>query len=259
MRIFLLLVLFALACGLSAEFVDDSRYNFRATIPPGFQPLPSHMPRISESTIHAYYLGDLEDDQPDVVIGFENLGGVIGREKLDESSLPPGVRGMDMTFERAQWEEFEIDLMVLRMADNGVDMISLAAQVPLKPEAIQVNIAGPQSQEQQVRGYMRAVLDNMEGESNWLTVEERNARLVEGVGKMIVAIIVVVAIIVSIVAFSRSRRRPPGYPSAYPTQYPHAPPGPNPQYGQPYPRNQPPGGLPPQPQKVPPPRPPSHD
>jgi hypothetical protein len=59
---------------------------------------------------------------------------------------------------------------------NGVPTVTLNAQVPLKPEAIQVGVVGPAAQEEELRGTLRSVLASLDGETNWLTRRERAER-----------------------------------------------------------------------------------
>ncbi len=233
MRIFLL-VLFCVCSSLAAQEINDVRFNFTARVPAGFKPWPNSRPMPSGSTIYCYYLGDLDDDQPEVVIGFEHLGGVLGRERLDVKDVPGGLGLKNATVERETWKDLEIDVFSTDMNSNGFDIHAYVAQVPLKPEAIQINIAGLATRKTEVREYLRFVLANLNGESNWLSEKERVAKLVEGVGKMAIFVAVVVVGIVLIVRARRKKMTPaaayyPGVPAAGPGGFPrprgYGPPG----------------------------------
>jgi hypothetical protein len=240
------LVLLALACcALSAQDINDSRYGFTAKVPPDFKPMLADRPKTSPDTIHAFYKGNLNDDHPNLVIGIETLGGTIGREGIDLGKMPltPGARA---NVETTDWKGFEVALLVMFMSTNGHDMVSLVAQIPLRREAIQVIVAGPRSDEAVLRSYLAFMLDNLQGESNWLGGSERVGRLVIGLVKL-GGFLVVVAVIIIVIVRSVSKQKPPGYPPPYPPQqgYPYPPPHAPPYPPQPGPHSHPQQGQPP--------------
>jgi hypothetical protein len=242
MRIFMLVVM-CMCASLAAQDINDTRYSFTARMPAGFQAWPSSRRMPSASTIYCYYLGDLNDDQPEVVIGIEHLGGVIGREKLDGKSIPPGLPTTNVSMETETWKEFEINVFSMQMNTNGYLVHGYSAQVPLKKEAIQINIAGLESRRAEIREYLRFVLANLDGESNWLTGSERIAKLAGGLLGLGLFVGFIVLVIYYFVRTSRKKAAQAamsyaGFPGAIPVGFPVARgPGP-PGYPQPaYPRS----------------------
>ncbi|MCA8910328.1 MAG: hypothetical protein KDB82_01380 [Planctomycetes bacterium] len=227
MRIWLICLLVLCPVASSAAAIHDRHYNFDAELPPGFQAWPADQPLISIKTIHAFYKGDLTDDQPDTLIGIEHLGGVIGRERLDVAKIPGLPPGSHAKVEEAKWKSFDINVLVVHMVRNGIQIATVSAQVPLVPEAIQIHVAGPVETEPQLRGYLRYVLDSLKGESNWLSTSERLGRLVGGISTLVV----VIGAVAGVIIIARRRRSPatqPMYPQTYaPAQGPAQPPGKN--------------------------------
>src|SRR5262245_24263573 len=131
-----LLIVALLCSSLAAQehLLENSQYKFKATIPATFKPWPADNGMPSSSTFAAYYIGDLDDAVPDIVLGFENLGGLIGRNRLDVKGLPPDMQGPDMKIETEKWKDFEVDVLVNKTTVNGLEMLSCAAQIPLKPQ-----------------------------------------------------------------------------------------------------------------------------
>jgi hypothetical protein len=68
------------------------------------------------------------------------------------------------------------------VTQEGEQLFSLIAQVPLRSEAIQIVTSGPLVNEADGRAALNAALASLEGESNWLTSEERAGRLGKAVG-----------------------------------------------------------------------------
>ncbi|MBZ0136918.1 MAG: hypothetical protein K8I27_11150 [Planctomycetes bacterium] len=246
-RFILLSVLLLTAAVLSGQDINDMKYGFTARVPAGFNRMPPGRAKISASTIHAFYVGDLDDAEPDMVIGIEHLGGTIGRERLDTAGIPKP-SGAHITAETAVWKDFEVDVLVTYMTANGHEVFTMTAQIPLKREAIQVTIAAPRAREAEVRNHMRFMLENLDGESNWLNGKERVARLTEGLLKLGLFLAMVVGGIILIVR-SRKKRKAQNYPAQpglgcppqHPGPYPHPGSAPPPHPMQPVPpRTQPP-------------------
>jgi len=75
-------------------------------------------------------------------------------------------------------------------------------QVPLRPEAIQLVLAGPSKQAGGAEPILTAILAGLEGQTNWLSSSERAGRL-----GTIVGWVVGIAIGVLIVRIVVTRRR----------------------------------------------------
>ena len=74
-------------------------------------------------------------------------------------------------------------------------MFVLVAQVPLRPEAVQLSVAGPADQETRGQAILEATLASLEGETNWLTSTERAGRLGTAAGWWIAIAVAVIAVL----------------------------------------------------------------
>jgi hypothetical protein len=70
------------------------------------------------------------------------------------------------------------------VAQGDIHMCERGAQVPLRNEAIQVNVAALAGKEAEADALLGELLAGLDGQTNWLTDEERGARLGEGLAKM---------------------------------------------------------------------------
>ena len=124
------------------------------------------------------------------------------------SKLPtPG----NASWEKHPWRSFQIDVVRVQEQPGGIQTITFNAQVPLKPHALQVSVFGLAGEEKQLREDLRSILASIEGESNWLTTEERVSRGAEGFGRLIilVAFVVVAGSLIIGRIFHRKNRPPP--------------------------------------------------
>lgn len=198
-------LLLLLACVLPLHGLEYSnkKLGFKATLPDGLQDLSaSVMRRDSLVTI-----GKLRADKKGTerLITIEDMKGVIGRDEFPKpSDIPNNVR-----VEKLPWKTFEVLLFVVSEVEAGVPTVTLNAQVPLKPSAVQVTVHGPQRDEAQLRQELKAIVASVEGPSNWLNSEERITRLSHGVGKLCLwGCLGVIAVAGAIkIFFGRKRRR----------------------------------------------------
>ena len=71
--------------------------------------------------------------------------------------------------------------------------VSLNAQIPLKPRAIQVSLSAPLTEERALRHEMAMLLATIEGPSNWVTSRDRSTLASVG---MVRSVVVIVALLV---------------------------------------------------------------
>jgi hypothetical protein len=115
------------------------------------------------------------------------MGGTIGREALQHKDLPK-IEGVKFDLRREKWKTFDIDVMVGTARQEGIGVYVAVAQVPLKKEAIQVVVAGPEARREVVLATLRTLLGSLDGPSNWLTDAERSTRLGKLAGGIVVAL-----------------------------------------------------------------------
>jgi len=74
-------------------------------------------------------------------------------------------------------KSFDVSGFTTQTSQAGKPVFVLVAQVPLRPEAVQLSVAGPADQQTRGQTIMEATLASLEGETNWLTSSERAGRL----------------------------------------------------------------------------------
>ena len=168
----------ALACGAisataRAEVIRDDKLNFTLTLPEGFKDFPE----AKEAQGLAYsFIQGTPGTQDFTIVGVKPMGGIIGREALQKKDLPH-FDGVTFDLRREKWKTFDIDVMVGTARQEDLGVFVTVAQVPLKKEAIQVTVAGPEARKTQVLAVLRTLLASLDGPSNWLTDAERSMRL----------------------------------------------------------------------------------
>jgi hypothetical protein len=162
---------------LLAQLATNTELGYKFPIPEGFVAFPAGaaQPDVVDcwtESVPAAPSGAL-------IMCVQRMHGTIGREPLRPQDLPPG-----STLVHYKWKEFDIDGVRTDTAESGNPVVILAAQMPLKPEAISLIVTGPQDQAARVEAIMTATLAAFEGESNWLSAAERSGRLgnIAGVG-----------------------------------------------------------------------------
>jgi hypothetical protein len=187
----LLLALIASGSSLGAVTVEHPDMGFSLSLPDGFE-------RVTEDErptdfVRVYRQSGAEVPLA-VVVAIERLHGVLPRFNLDEAPANPNVQiGTD------RWNEF--DILVSRVTEviNDVPGVVLNAQVPLKPEAIQIKMMGPASQEPQLRDLLRDTLATLKGSTNWLNREERTQRLREGTQRLGITVAFIAVIVIGLI------------------------------------------------------------
>lgn len=104
------------------------------------------------------------------LLSIQDLGEVI-RQDANFARLR-GARG-NIKREKMSWRDFEVDVFNVTEGDRGLIYVSLNAQVPLKPRAIQVTMSALKTDERALRSEMETLLASIEGPSNWISSKER--------------------------------------------------------------------------------------
>jgi hypothetical protein len=181
----------------AAERVNDAEHGFVLTVPDGFVDAPEAMaPRV----LHAYKLASPPEGSF-ALVQLQALSGTIGREPVDRAEAEKAMRevagqqgaplsGFD--YRKVKWKGFDLDLMVVWMGDGDTKVVTLATQVPLRKQAVQVQIVGPAAQEAALAKHLDGFLAGLDGRSNWLSDAERSEKLGGLVGTVVGALLVVV-------------------------------------------------------------------
>ena len=174
---------------LLLQVASNAQLGYRFPVPQGFEPFAAG--RSQPDVL------DCWTDPAGLVLCVQRMHGALGQEHLRASDLPRGTRLSTM-----QWKGFDIDVIRTDTVESGSPVVIYAVQVPLRPEAIQLVLAGPSAQTGGADGILTAILGGLEGQTNWLTSSDRARRI-----GTIVGWIVGIAIGVLIVRMVLTRRR----------------------------------------------------
>jgi uncharacterized protein with PQ loop repeat len=160
--------------------------GFSATFPDGLADLSSQTKVKSLVS-----LGNIDNPKAKVeMIVLQDLGKPMGREDIASASDIP----QNASLEKRPWKGFDIDVFRVSEKINSVEFVTLNAQIPLKPHAIQLTVSGPASDEGKLRKDLNTIVASINGPSNWLTEEQRteSARGAENPLAMVVGLIVLI-------------------------------------------------------------------
>lgn len=158
--------------------------------------------------VHAFQFGEATEAEFPVLLIIEKLGGTLGRERLEEKQMPPGFTGKIFI---TTWQEFEVEGFETPGILDGSNFMTYTVQIPLKGEAIQVAILGPEDRKDELKLLLRQVLDNLNGESNWLSsIVPSNISNSENYGIILLSIAIVGFLAGLVILWLLPRRSPSG-------------------------------------------------
>lgn len=172
LTLLLSLALFPGAARLRAQGrVTDSTLGFSFVVPPGFREAPEL--RTEAKALYAFSRIPVHDQRVPTLIVIRGLGGTIRRQPLKGLK---DAAGNPVEVDSLPWKTFQIPVAVKPDSANGTPALDLNAQVPLRPQALQVTVFGDATSRRNLEDVLKTVLDSLDGKSNWLTVQERAAR-----------------------------------------------------------------------------------
>lgn len=158
-----------LAALLFLQFATNSSLGYRFRLPDGFIAFPAG--KSQPDVVDCWTELMPPSSGGALILCVQRMRGTLGRERLARKDLPAQIQLTTFT-----WKGLEIDGLRTDTVQAGMPVVIYAAQVPLKPEAIQLIVAGPSSQQPRAEAILTSILASLEGETNWLTSAERAGR-----------------------------------------------------------------------------------
>lgn len=192
---------------VAGETVSNRQLGYRLSVPDGFVQDPE---MVQGKVVCAFQRSPTANQKMGTFILVTRLGGVLGREKLDRKEV--AALNPHITIITEKWKEFDIE--VFRVPE-AFDLLTFTAQVPLKPEAVQISVTGEAARENELRSELRYVLGSLEGSTNWLNTNQRVSRLVKAIAGLagpFGGLLVVIALVVRRVLRKRALTRDPAEP-----------------------------------------------
>ncbi len=170
--IFLAAVAFFGGCVHASTPIMDAHFKITFSVPDGFRESTETRQRAKASYAYSR-LPDSPGHLPTLII-LKGMGGIIGREALNDFTAPNGALAKVSTL---KWKS--LDIFVARVPENanGQKALNLVAQVPLKAEAMTVTVFGNADNEAELQTLLASVLATIDGPSNWLTNDQRIDKL----------------------------------------------------------------------------------
>jgi hypothetical protein len=166
------------APGVAGEVVADGEFGFRLTIPDGFVKVPD---KVQGDVLYAFMRPPAGDAKMGTVILVSRLRGVLGREKIAKQMA---AKNPQIAVLEERWQEFDIEVFRVPEQVGDLKVVTFNAQVPLKPEAVQIGVFGEATRDNELRDLLQSLLSERDGETNWLTMQEREQRIAAGVTQL---------------------------------------------------------------------------
>ena len=164
-------LLLSLVVGTAAESqVRNAELGYTLTLPQGFTEFPEA--RSQKEVVDAWTEATPTSPNGALVILLARMHGILPREAMRQEDVPANTRVVSF-----KWKSFDVSGFKTQTSQAGKPVFVLVAQVPLRPEAVQLSVAGPADQQTRGQSIMEATLASLEGETNWLTSSERAGRL----------------------------------------------------------------------------------
>ena len=140
-------LLFALPS--NAKELKDASFGFRLEVPDHFTQLPADPS--DPDTIYQFTGNQSTPDAPAQVIQIQRLRGTIAPGfRLKESEFPV-TEGMTTTIQDFTWRGLKVDVTRQTLTlPEGLQLVIFSIQYPLSGEAVQLQVGGPASEEQQI-------------------------------------------------------------------------------------------------------------
>lgn len=184
-----LMLLLLASASAAASQVRNAELGYSLTLPEGFTDFPE--PRYTQKDV----VGAWSEAVPvsangGLVLLVVRMHGVLPREAMRQEDVPANTQVVSF-----KWKGFDVSGLKTETTQAGQPVFVLVAQVPLKPEAVQLSVAGPGDQGARAQAIMEATLASLEGETNWLTSAERSGRLGRAAGLWIGIAVAVIAVL----------------------------------------------------------------
>src|SRR5437879_12899458 len=165
----LMLLLLASASAVQSQ-VRNAELGYSLALPEGFTEFPEA--RAQKDVVDAWSETAPVSANGALVFLVVRMHGILPREAMRQEDVPANTQVVSF-----KWKGFDVSGLRTQTSQEGKPVFVLVAQVPLRPEAVQLSVAGPPDQETRGQAIMEATLASLEGETNWLTSTERAGRL----------------------------------------------------------------------------------
>jgi len=150
--------------------VRNAELGYSLTPPEGFTDFPAA--RSQKDVVDAWSETAPASANGALVLLVARMHGTLPREAMRQEDVPANTQVVSL-----KWKGFDVSGLKTLTTQAGQPVFVLVAQVPLRKEAVQLSVAGPEEQEARGQSIMEATLASLEGETSWLTSTERAGRL----------------------------------------------------------------------------------
>jgi|GEM_PF-5598721 len=200
----------------SAEVFVSEQFGFHFSAPDGFFEQVDEQPMVLDDgtpTTVVLFAEDIQTDEMLIAIYIQRLGQIVDpNQRLDLEKLPKQ-DAIKVSLESRRWQKTE--LQVIKQEANlglGMDILGYIIQFPLKDEAIQIRVQGPQSRSAEVLKAFNLAVDGFVNTKTYIMSIEPTRNLDDSAqgAKLILGLFVTVALGVFFICVSGRVCKPQG-------------------------------------------------
>jgi len=150
---------------MTAKIKENRSRPFSIKVPEGYSNYPQG--KASEVVLYSYVKGDPSDGNPHLVMQLTSLGGWISPSRDDEAISGMRKAKPEASLVPAKWRDYKIVAFRIPVEMNGIALVTYCAQIPLIPNACQVNVCGIKEKEDEVKADFAKALKGIDGPTNW--------------------------------------------------------------------------------------------
>lgn len=191
------------------SFRQFEDYGASVIIPDGF--VEAEPARVTDGLTALYIKGDPNDDVPDLGFSIQFLPGTLApNTHLSASDFSKEVQDLGFYVERMNWGDHAVDVIRGSVVQEGIEVSSIVVQIPLEPNALQLNFAAPSERIEELEAIAQQTLASVVGSTNWdgiprvrkMTTSER---VVSGIKGTVQLALVCIGAILLVRAFRKKR------------------------------------------------------
>lgn len=170
--------------------IAHTQPDFTLKLPPN---LVEYAGENKPDALYVYELRDEEGRRTNIFVLVDKVKGQLEQAPLRRED----VRGELLSLYTEKWQGFDINVFEIRSMSGRIEMHTRNAAVPLKGNALKVQVSGPASDDQRLDALMKELLAGLDGQTNWLTPEEKSSRIImPAVGLGVTASVVILLVLV---------------------------------------------------------------
>ena len=145
-------ILLSMYSAALAGAYENSELKFSLKLPDRFKEIPA-----PANVVAAFATSDPAQETPDVIVTVTRMHGILRNDRINTANVP------DAKLSSTKWKSCDVDIVSYHTTQHDVAFAMRTVPIPLRDEAIQIDVAVPVAQEGQADTVLQEVLANLDG------------------------------------------------------------------------------------------------